>query len=611
VRSCSHRLRYCRGLRSIWTRRRAFVSHAALRVLGGSMLLVIMLGAAQTSAQDGASESQQKKTIRGIVVNSVTHEPVARALVSSADRRLAAMTDEQGHFELTVPPLPASPGGESDGTVANAQFEMVTGNYFGMFMAFKPGFLNPQRNAMANQPVINNGKELTIAIVPEALIVGQIVLPANTGDRIEVNLYRRVIQEGRPHWISAGAQRSRANGEFRFFDLEPGTYKLLTSEMMDRDPLTFEPGGPMYGYPPAYFPHAVNFATAEAIQLKAGMTFQAELTPVRQRYYSVELPVTNGPSDGQLEVSVSMQGGKGPGYALGYDTRHQKISGSLPNGNYVIEAFSEGANPASGSMNIEVKGAAVQGPGMTLVPNGTVRVNAKLEFKNNPDTDVQPQGSATVVFHNGQAQGQNLNVRLEPVEDVNERNRSETRPPHGPDDESVILEHVRPGRYWIRVDSPRGFAAAISAGDVDLLRHPLTVRAGANLVVDVTMRDDGAEIAGSVEGLDGASGGPDDGTLRSRMSIGFAQGAQAHVYCVPLPESTGQFREAWVAPDGKFSLQRLPPGAYRVLAFNQPQNDLEYQDAASMRAYEGKGQVVRLAAGQKEELKLQVISGNE
>src|SRR5579864_4787576 len=100
---------YCRGLRSIWTRRRACVSHATLRVLGGSMLLLIMLGAGQTSAQDGASENQQKKTIRGIVVNSVTHELVARALVSSADRRLAAMTDEQGHFELTVPQPPLAP----------------------------------------------------------------------------------------------------------------------------------------------------------------------------------------------------------------------------------------------------------------------------------------------------------------------------------------------------------------------------------------------------------------------------------------------------------------------------------------------------------------------
>jgi hypothetical protein len=571
-------------------------------------LLLTVPGVQQSSAQTGVSENQQQKTIQGIVVNSVTREPVSRALVSSGDRRLAAMTDEQGHFELTVPEPPGT-GSNSAEETRIVQF-FTAGNFPGMFLAYKPGYLNPQRNAMANQPVINNGKGLTIAIVPEALIVGQVVLPSNTGDRIDVNLYRRVIQEGRPHWFSVGSQRSRANGEFRFFDLEPGTYKLLTSEMMDRDPLTFEPGGPMYGYPPAYFPHSVNFATAEAIQLKAGMTFQADLTPVRQRYYPVELPVTNAPSEGLSDISVSMQGGKGPGYALGYDSRHQKISGLLPNGNYVIEAFSEGANPASGSVNIEVKGAPVRSPSLTLVPNGSVRVNAKLEFKNNSDTDVQPQGSAPVMFHNGRAQGQNLNVQLEPVDDINQGNRSEIHPPHGPYDESIILEHVRPGRYWVRVGSPRGFAAAIGAGDMDLLRHPLTVRAGANLVVDVTVRDDGAEIAGSVEGL--ASGGPGEATLRSRTSIeGFAQGAQAHVYCLPLPDSTGQFREAWAGTDGKFDLQQLPPGAYRVLAFEQPQNDLEYQDAASMGTYEGKGQVVRLAAGQKEELKLQVISGNE
>jgi hypothetical protein len=566
-----------------------------------------MFGAAQTSAQDSASGNQQKKTIRGVVVNSVTHEPVARALVSSADKRLAAMTDEQGHFELTVPDVPGSDSGE-----VTVQFSFAVAESPGMLMAVKPGFLNPRRDPMANQHIASNGKEFTIAIVPEALIAGRVALPSNSGDRIQVNLYRRVIQEGRPRWFSVGAQQSRANGEFRFFDLEPGTYKLLTSEMMDRDPLTSVPGGPIYGYPPAYFPHAMNFATAEAIQLKPGMTFQAELTPVRQRYYAVELPVTNGPSDGLSEVSVSMQGGKGPGYALGYDSRHQKISGSLPNGNYVIEAFSEGANPASGSMNIEVKGAAVQGPSLTLVPNGTVRVNAKLEFKNNPDTDVQPQGSAAVVFHDGQAQGQNLNVRLEPVDDINQGNRSEMHPPHGPYDESVIFGTVRPGRYWIRVDSPRGFAAAISAGDIDLLRHPLTVRAGANLVVDVTMRDDGAEIAGSVEGLAAGSGAPGDAALRSGINTGgIARGSPAHVYCLPLPASTGQFRQAWVAPGGNFDFQQVPPGAYRVLAFDRPHNDLDYQDVVTMRAYEGKGQVVRLAAGEKQELKLQVISGSE
>lgn len=578
---------------------------------GVTVLVLACLGlldAGHLLAQSDTSDNSVKKTIQGTVVNSVTREPVSRALVFSADHRLATMADDQGHFELSLPQPAMSQGEQSDGGAAIVQFAIANSSYSTMLMASKPGFLNPQRNAIANH-VTNDGKELTIAMVPEGLIVGQVVLPPNTGERIQVNLYRRVIQEGRAHWYNAGSQRSRSNGEFRFFDLEPGTYKLLTSEMPDRDPLTSTPGGPMYGYPPAYFAHAVNFATAQAIQLKAGMTFQGELTPVRQRYYPVNLPVSNGPRDGQVEVSVSMQGGKGPGYALGYDSRHQKISGALPNGNYAVEAFTDGENAASGSMNIEVKDGAVQGPVMTLVPNGSVRVNAKLEFKNDLDPESQPQGPEIVV-RSGPLQSQNLNVGLEPVDEFNLGNRSETRPPHGPTDESVILEHVRPGRYWVRVDSPRGFAASVTAGDIDLLRQPLTVRAGANLVIDAIIRDDGGEIAGTVEGLKQEAGRLDDAVaVRSGISIsGFGPPLQAHVYCVPLPDSTGQFREAWAGPDGRFNLMQVPPGTYRVLAFQRPQDKFEYLDPATMQAYEGKGQVVRLGAGQKEEVKLQVIA---
>jgi hypothetical protein len=581
---------------------------ASFRVLACVILLLSMLGVEQLSAQDDASDNSSKKTVQGTVVNSVTREPVSRALVFSPDHRLATMTDEQGHFELTLPQ-------PTEGAAGNAQFAIAVSNYSGILIAFRPGFLDPQHNPTANH-VTSNEKEFTIAIVPEALIIGRVVLPPNTGDRIEVNLYRRLITEGRAHWYPAGEQQSRSNGEFRFFGLEPGTYKLLTSEMMDRDPLTSAPGGPMYGYPPAYFTHAVNFATAQAIQLKTGMTFQAELTPVRQRYYPVDLPVTNGPHTGQVEVvevSVSMQGGKGPGYALGYDSRHQKISGSLPNGNYVVEAFTEGENPASGSMNIEVKGAAVQGPVMTLVPNGSVGVNAKLEFKTNPDTGAQPQGAGEITFSDGRMQSQNFNVRLEPADDFNQGNPSQTRPPHGPSDESVILEHVRPGRYWVRIDSPRGFAASVTAGDTDLLRHPLTVRAGTNLVVDVVMRDDGAEIAGTVEGLQPVPADGSGTALRSYTStMRFAPGtAQAHVYCLPLPDSTGQLREVWVGPDGRFSLPQMPPGGYRLLAFEQPQRQFEYLDPAAMEAYEGKGRVVQLRAGQKEDVKLQIIPDSE
>ena len=87
--------------------------------------------------------------------------------------------------------------------------------------------------------------------------------------------------------------------------------------------------------------------------------------------------------------------------------------------------------------------------------------------------------------------------------------------------------------------------------------------------------------------------------------------AAGHVYCLPLPDSTGQFRSGTVGRDGKFDLRQIPPGSYRVLAFERPQRELEYFSRETMHAYDGKGQVVRIGAGQKEQITLQLISTSE
>ncbi len=55
----------------------------------------------------------------------------------------------------------------------------------------------------------------------------------------------------------------------------------------------------------------------------------------------------------------------------------------------------------------------------------------------------------------------------------------------------------------------------------------------------------------------------------------------------------------------------MVPGSYRVLAFKNQQPNLPYRDAEAMRAYETKGQVIHLAAGQKATLQLQTISSTE
>jgi len=70
-------------------------------------LLVIVVAAGCVSlgqaSGPGPLADQQPTTIHGTVVNSVTHTPISRALVYSADNRFAMLTDGEGHFEFSVP----------------------------------------------------------------------------------------------------------------------------------------------------------------------------------------------------------------------------------------------------------------------------------------------------------------------------------------------------------------------------------------------------------------------------------------------------------------------------------------------------------------------------
>src|SRR5208337_3189707 len=177
----------------------------------------------------------------GTVVNSVTREPIGRALVFSADNRFATLTDSEGHFEFTVaaPSAATADSGRNIISLGNGSLRSIS------LMARKPGFLEDHgRGAISGTP----DKELTIALVPEALIVGHVVLPSSEApDRIQVELYRRQVQDGRAHWAMKEQVTTKSSGEFRFADLSAGSYKLLTRELLDLDPLTFNRRGPQFG----------------------------------------------------------------------------------------------------------------------------------------------------------------------------------------------------------------------------------------------------------------------------------------------------------------------------------------------------------------------------
>ena len=378
-----------------------------LETLAITVLFLVWCAKAQPISAQNPQPEEKPESIRGVVVNSVTHEPVGRALVHSGDNRYAMFTDSEGRFEFTFPPKPKTIRTKSRGssstespqdpyaTVGFSPSAVLTKRLqmtyrIGTVMAKKPGFLEDHMG-IQNRQTDSAGKEITIPLTPEALVVGRVVLAASEpSDTIQLELYRRQVQEGRAHWVLSGSAATKSNGEFRFAELAAGNYKLLTRELLDRDPLTFDPRGQLYGYPPIYFPNAINFEAAQTIQLTAGQTFQAGISLVRHAYYPVNVAVANVPDNVRgFNIVVSPQGRRGPGFALGYNNQTQMIEGLLPDGNYTLEASSFGPNAASGWMNLSVKGAAAEGSRMIVVPNGSIKVNVKEEFTSSEETGSQ------------------------------------------------------------------------------------------------------------------------------------------------------------------------------------------------------------------------------
>ena len=558
-------------------------------------LVAATSGCATWAFGQGSQADDQKNNIRGIVVNSITHEPIGRVLVSSPGDRLAALTDAEGNFEFTLPKTANDgPGADFDSGQAHRPRPGAGGPLW--LTARKPGFLDRPNEAGQVQAI--PGAEVTISLTPEAVIKGRVVL--STGDPalgIGVQIFSRQVQQGALRWLLSGQARANSNGEFRFAELSPGSYKIVTREM-DDDPADTALGGQVYGFAPVYYPGVADFASAATIQLTAGQSYEADVSVVRQPYFPVRVPLANRELNGGMKVTVSVQGHRGPEYSLGYNAGKQRIEGLLPNGNYLVEAATLGQNSANGAVNLAVAGAPAESSGLELMRNSSVHFRVAEEFS---DASKSSSGSWSDGTHNFPTHGPRayLQVRAEPADDFAPQGAS-LRPPTGPNDDSLVIDDLTPGRYWLRLTSSRGYVAAATMGGVDLLHQPFSVVPGPSTPIEITMRDDNAEIDGTVT----------DASTGTTPSPG-ASPLHAYVYCVPLSDSAGQFQQLGVNGEGNFSSQAMTPGTYRVMAFKIPQPNLPYRDAEAMRAYDSIGQVVRLGAGQKTSVQLQISSGNE
>ena len=186
-------------------------------------------------------------------------------------------------------------------------------------------------------------------------------------------------------------------------------------------------------------------------------------------------------------------------------------------------------------------------------------------------------------------------ITLEPVENFELARPTMSQPMPGKQRRRIATEQSACGKLLdANFDDDDAYAASATWGGGDVLHKPLTVgTAGGSTPIEVTLRNDGAEVLGKVEfpgseNTEKSAGGPAAGGALAR----------AIVYFVPVGENGGQIQESQIWQDGAFDQKQLAPGTYRILALDQRNNEIGAGNPEMIKKYESKSVVVELSASQ-------------
>jgi len=142
--------------------------------------------------------------VSGVVKNSLTGQPIPRALVNAQTD--AVLTDSEGRFELRL-----QEGGA-------------------WLQVRRPGYSNMDRRGGHMVRVGAKMAALTLYLIPSAGITGRLT-GTNGGDaaNIAFTAYFRRTVNGHDRWLPAGAATTNGDGIFKMYDMAaPATYVLCS-----------------------------------------------------------------------------------------------------------------------------------------------------------------------------------------------------------------------------------------------------------------------------------------------------------------------------------------------------------------------------------------------
>ncbi len=521
--------------------------------------MLLVAGAAGCFLSAGA---QQTATLRGMVVNAETHQPVARVLVESPTGGAGVLTDSAGRFSFAAVPL------------GPVQLRYRRPGYFG-------SDLSTQASTFFS--FATDSAEQVLLLEPAAAVHGQVLLAdGDLPDNLRVDLYQAQVTDGRRSWRLSQTVTTAADGSFAVNDLVPGSYLAHAQAAIDSPPAgrrgDTSAAQVRSGYAPQFAPGTGDRTAATVYVLRPGQTADVRLRLTRVPFYPVHIHVAGEGTAGSLTVTGNGFSNWTPRYQRGDDM----VATELPAGSYLLRATGNGRPAAMGELPFHVDAAAASsvdsaaGSGLTLVLIAAPAMQVETRVMESSGANTQggePRISTLTLIPLGSSGDQPI------TESVQYDEGSST---------GTLRLGVPPGQYWVAATASGGYVAALTSGGVDLLSQPLTVAPGTAPTFL-------------------ASIGQDGGTLTVTRA-GELLSQPATLQLLPLsPGGLSQMRSigASATQDAASQFENLAPGDYLVLATASHQA-IAFREPGVLQQL--RGEHVTVAAGGTAQVTLSAVS---
>ena len=503
--------------------------------------------------RSGSASSEETFILSGTVVNSVTGEPIPRALVRTNGMvQRTAFTDGEGHFQIDG--LPAM------------QVSVI---------AQKPGYTLSNSDFHSWFAIGPNTPALVVKLVPQSAIYGRVTDASGQPiEHVPLRLTARSIREGRKAWEQRAMSESDEDGHFRFANLPAGTYYLAAGPQ-DFEPHILAAGEKRTtGFPHLYYPGVPDITSASPIQLTAGQQMETDISLSAVPIYQI-----SGTVAGHLvDNGVGFQLLTSSGDELSLPTNFNMETGTfkledVPAGSYIVRAMSQaGLQPLRAEVRVNVS-TNVEDLRLTLVPSVSIPIVTRLEPRS-------PRGNSSALNQ----QRPPVSVRLIPT-DPNLAEQFSTF--EGAQHSTMVLQNVDPGIYTAELlPQPPWYVQSATYAQTNMLEDNISVAGGQSSPMELVLRDDSASLSGTVKSSD-------------NVPIPAA--------VVIVPQAAGKVAPHVVrSGSNNFNASGLAPGDYLVFAFDRI-DDLEYANPDALAPYASQAAHVTLAANQKAQVSLDLI----